>query len=492
MKTERLIIIITFSLFFQIFLQITSASIILGSNVNITDGTTIVLPGMNTTITVKNNHTVSGLEVYSNFLLMNASLTAPTHILNLPYNYSPTTKMINITGRSNTTVNLTVNVTTLGDGIKIYHVSTPSYLISVSWSDSTKLFSFKVNSSSGTNSTVKVYWPYSFSPRGISCSNCKAYSSSFNSTNNITTLIANHSSLVTWSLYVKLPDGYSCSANDQCLNGYCVHGTCRSSSIYCGDGYCDSGETCSSCSQDCGLCPFLSPKVYSLAFYDLTDLIEIDQGLSKITCFTLSNNGTAQIQNISITLSGIETDWFGIDPNFLSKLEISKNTTTCINFAIPETAEATDYLLEVGARDETSIKTNLTLRVLERIVVPKINETAKLEAEQSIAKARNKINQAEALGIDVSEAKDLLNQGVNQYNQGNYELSRQFAEQSYLKAEELLKVEKEKPTIPIEWIIGIVSVVIAIIGVSIWRLDLLKKRCPLCGGRMKTEYKGSC
>jgi len=65
-------------------------------------------------------------------------------------------------------------------------------------------------------------------------------------------LTVNHSSVVTWSLYVKLPDGEACSSNDECLNGYCVHGICRSSSIYCGDGYCDTGEDCSSCSSDCG------------------------------------------------------------------------------------------------------------------------------------------------------------------------------------------------------------------------------------------------
>ncbi len=45
--------------------------------------------------------------------------------------------------------------------------------------------------------------------------------------------------------------GESCSWNDDCESGYCVHGTCRSSSTYCGDGYCDSGESYSSCPQDC-------------------------------------------------------------------------------------------------------------------------------------------------------------------------------------------------------------------------------------------------
>ena len=43
-------------------------------------------------------------------------------------------------------------------------------------------------------------------------------------------------------------------ANLGCAGGYCVHDICRAASTYCGDGYCDSGESCSSCSSDCGSC----------------------------------------------------------------------------------------------------------------------------------------------------------------------------------------------------------------------------------------------
>lgn len=253
MKNKLFIIIVSFS-FFQIFVRITLASTItLGSGVNITDGTIIRLTGTNTNITVENNHTINKLEVYSNFLLTNTSLIAPTYILNLPYNYSSST--INITGRSNIETNLTVNISNFGEGIKIYYVSSPSYLTYVSWLNATQNFSFIVNASSGTNSTIQVYWPYSFAPRSVSCNGCSVYSSSFNSTTNITTLIANHSSLVTWILFAQLPYGSSCTGNSECLNGYCVHNICRSSSTYCGDGYCDSGESCSSCSLDCVSCP---------------------------------------------------------------------------------------------------------------------------------------------------------------------------------------------------------------------------------------------
>jgi PGF-pre-PGF domain-containing protein len=52
----------------------------------------------------------------------------------------------------------------------------------------------------------------------------------------------------------KTASGTSCTYAGGCSGGYCVHNYCRSASTYCGDGSCDSGETCTSCSSDCGSC----------------------------------------------------------------------------------------------------------------------------------------------------------------------------------------------------------------------------------------------
>jgi len=52
----------------------------------------------------------------------------------------------------------------------------------------------------------------------------------------------------------KKPDSSACSSYSQCQGGYCVHGYCRSSLVYCGDNKCDTGEKCSICSADCGSC----------------------------------------------------------------------------------------------------------------------------------------------------------------------------------------------------------------------------------------------
>jgi len=49
-------------------------------------------------------------------------------------------------------------------------------------------------------------------------------------------------------------NGENCTQNSECQGNYCVHNICRSTPTYCGDNYCDSGESCSSCPQDCGTC----------------------------------------------------------------------------------------------------------------------------------------------------------------------------------------------------------------------------------------------
>lgn len=56
--------------------------------------------------------------------------------------------------------------------------------------------------------------------------------------------------------YCALINEETCSEDLDCLSEHCVHGTCRSSSTYCGDTYCDKpDETCSNCNEDCGDCP---------------------------------------------------------------------------------------------------------------------------------------------------------------------------------------------------------------------------------------------
>ncbi|MEO0249787.1 MAG: hypothetical protein ABIN58_09705 [candidate division WOR-3 bacterium] len=60
--------------------------------------------------------------------------------------------------------------------------------------------------------------------------------------------------------------GSKCVRDEDCCDGYCIHGICFNSTEYCGSGRCDPGEKCSTCAYDCGECPHqrdLKQNVYT-------------------------------------------------------------------------------------------------------------------------------------------------------------------------------------------------------------------------------------
>ncbi len=130
--------------------------------------------------------------------------------------------------------------------------------------------------------------------------------------------------LVIWTYHFtsfaaySLADGSSCSNNSECSGGYCVHSVCRSSSTYCGDGYCDSGETCSTCSQDCGTCSSGggSGGTYIPSYWTTTYLVndeDFEAGYSKVLSekkrlrVKVNNEshyvGVVNLTNITVTIN---------------------------------------------------------------------------------------------------------------------------------------------------------------------------------------------
>ena len=84
-----------------------------------------------------------------------------------------------------------------------------------------------------------------------------------------------------FTIQEKQSDGVSCSYATSCLGGYCVHNICRSTLTYCGDNYCDTGETCSSCSGDCGTCTEETTTSGSSATYNPSSE-QLEEGYSKL------------------------------------------------------------------------------------------------------------------------------------------------------------------------------------------------------------------
>ena len=114
-------------------------------------------------------------------------------------------------------------------------------------------------------------------------------------------------SSVTYFLSVRLDNSIACSLSSDCFYGFCVHNICRSASTYCGDAFCDTGETCSSCSADCGSCSVTAGGGGgggSLAVADVSEtktITEISKDETKAIEISDSKSNTLKVGGVSIS-----------------------------------------------------------------------------------------------------------------------------------------------------------------------------------------------
>jgi len=128
-----------------------------------------------------------------------------------------------------------------------------------------------------------------------------------------------------FTIQEKQVSGSTCTYASSCLGGYCVHGYCRSSSIYCGDGYCDTGETCSSCPADCGVCSTSSGGV---TFKPTQE--QLEEGYSKLLRKTQKVQFTINNQTHTVVVNSVsnENKTVEIELEELGELiELSENET---------------------------------------------------------------------------------------------------------------------------------------------------------------------
>jgi len=167
-----------------------------------------------------------------------------------------------------------------------------------------------------------------------------------------------------------LDNGESCSDDNECQSDYCVHGTCRSSSTYCGDDYCDSGESCSSCSSDCGSCDndddndnsgssgssgtyggsSSGDPAKTTGFYDFPASVSVKVGGKKTIRGKFYSKYRDDQTNLAFKVSGINNNWFTVLPSSVAKITYDEDVDITINFDIPQDAEAGNYPFKISTK----------------------------------------------------------------------------------------------------------------------------------------------
>ena len=203
---------------------------------------------------------------------------------------------------------------------------------------------------------------------------------------------------------------------------YAIFST-TSGTISCGDGTCNTGETCSSCPADCGVCPVTPPGggggggggegaiIEEKADLVLTadKIIYIAKNIEKTISFKINNTGEKGLTNISLELENLDKLFYTVSPSSITSLKRGKVKTFEIKFLI------TEYLGE--QEFNYLIKTNeLTKKEPGKIIVISILEYLQEEVSRLTAKiesAKSKIT-TDKLREEIKKCEDIIEEAKSQ------------------------------------------------------------------------------
>ena len=173
----------------------------------------------------------------------------------------------------------------------------------------------------------------------------------------------------------------------------------------------------------------------ALSWPNVPSVIEANQSSTNLTTFTLVNNGTTSTSNVSINLTGLDSSWYNITPNFISNVSGSSNNKINVTFNIPTSASLGDYNLTINASGSITASKNFTLRV-----VPYVQQSTETNATAwaAIQSANATIIQAQQKGLNVSSAVSKFNSALDAYNSGNFTLAKQQAVDAQTDAQNVI------------------------------------------------------
>ena len=147
------------------------------------------------------------------------------------------------------------------------------------------------------------------------------------------------------------------------------------SGLYCGDGTCNNGESCSTCSADCGSCTTpdtggggggtvtVIEEKAELIFQNLPETIELATGIEKIVAFTINNTGTIDLTNLILNFENLSSKYYSISPLAINTLKPGETKKFFAKFLISDFSGSQKATIKITS-NQIDITQPITINVL--------------------------------------------------------------------------------------------------------------------------------
>ncbi|MFH1473659.1 MAG: Ig-like domain repeat protein, partial [Candidatus Aenigmatarchaeota archaeon] len=223
---------------------------------------------------------------------------------------------------------------------------------------------------------------------------------------------------------------------------------------------------------------------------DYNNNISLARGITRIEKVIVKNNGRVKLNNVSLFLLGIPTEWFSISPERYSTLTPDNSSVFLIEFDIPDNANVGNYKASILAvsgvvSNQKATEINIYSSIKELLE----NEIRRLEEELINLKVDVKI--AEREGKDVSDISSIIETVESYIREAKEDIRNEELESALEKVSsattllrkareflDLLEIPIPEPFFSI-WTILILLIVIIIIVFILVYLRKKKKLKPL-------------
>lgn len=213
--------------------------------------------------------------------------------------------------------------------------------------------------------------------------------------------------------------------------------------------------------------------------------INIVKGWTSLESVKVKNNGKNPITNITLSITGIPSLWFNINPKEFSTLEPGASEVFLVEFKIPANVESGTYGLTFSASSKLSTDEKVGRLIIFTSIEELVNHEL-LDLRIELGKLAEDTDFAENIGKDVSKVREIIDQASTQIKSAENNIKNKLFDEALTdiqtasglikRGKRLLEaaggeaVAAQKVESP--WIFGLKAllIIILIASVALWSL----------------------